>query len=88
MFSSVIEKWDARNVRFDLAWVALEAGRRISRAQAYALASTNLEKLVGGDVEATAAVADLVVTEGGDLLSMESRVVAVIAGRRGDVDLF
>ena len=56
--------------------------------QALALASTNLEKLLGNDAGAALGASDLVVTQGGDLLSFESKVVGVISPRRGSVDLF
>ncbi|KAI0266870.1 carbohydrate esterase family 9 protein [Gloeopeniophorella convolvens] len=82
------EAWSARNTRFDVGWAALEAGGRISKAQALALASTNLEKLLGGDVEVAAAAADLVATSGGDLFSFESKVVGIVSPRRGAVELF
>ena len=53
-----------------------------------AIASTNIEKLLGGKVEASAEqLGDLVATEGGDLLDFTSKVVAVISPRRGFVDL-
>lgn len=72
---------------FYLHQAALEADGRISKAQALSLASTNLEKLLGSKVEA-AGLSDLVATEGGDLLSMEAKVVGVLSARRGVVDLF
>lgn len=65
---------------------ALEAGGRISKSQALALVSTNLEKLLGGKsyVDGTA---DLVATDGAGLFDLESRVVAVLSPIRGTVDL-
>jgi len=82
------EAWSARNTRFDVGWAALEAGGRISKIQALALASTNLERLLGGDVEPASGTSDLVATYGGDLFSFASKVVGVISPRRGCVDLF
>ncbi|KAA1473973.1 carbohydrate esterase family 9 protein [Dentipellis sp. KUC8613] len=82
----VEESWSARNTRFDLGWAALESGGRISKPAALALASTNLEKLLGGEVEIEG-LSELVATEGGDLLQFESKVVAVISPRRRLVDL-
>lgn len=96
------QAWEARNTRFDAAWVrnhfrvvnciysnseqaALEAGGSISKKDALALVSTNLEKLLG--VSQDKLVPDLVVTKGGDLFGYESKVVAVISGARGVVDL-
>ena len=95
------EIWDARNARFDLAWVrpfrfmhlsrtkaflqaALEAGGALSKADALALASGNLEKLLGVKTDSLQQ-ADLVVTRGGDLLEF-SKVVAVISPKRGLVN--
>ncbi|KAH9048372.1 carbohydrate esterase family 9 protein [Lactarius hengduanensis] len=82
------EAWSARNTRFDVGWAALEAGGRISKVQALALASTNLEVLLGGGVESALRTSDLVATQGGDLLSFDSKVVGVLSPRRGTVDLF
>ncbi|KAI0297178.1 carbohydrate esterase family 9 protein [Russula brevipes] len=83
------EAWSARNTRFDVGWAALEAGGRVSKLQALALASTNLDKLLGGgDVTRASGASDLVATQGGDLLSFESKVVGVISPRRKSVDLF
>lgn len=64
---------------------ALEAG--LSKEQALALASTNLETLLGVDAGATE-LGELVATEGGELFGMESKVAAVISPRRGVVDMF
>lgn len=51
-----------------------------------ALASTNIEKLLGGKVQADDDC-ELVATEGGDLLDFASKVRAVISPGRGVVDL-
>lgn len=67
--------------------LALDAGGSITKAQAMAIGSTNVEKLLGGKVEVTAEVADLVATEGGDLFDFTSKVKAVISPRRGFVNL-
>ncbi|KAI0653864.1 carbohydrate esterase family 9 protein [Cubamyces menziesii] len=80
----VPEAWEARNTRFDIAWAALESNGTISKATALALASTNVEKLLG--VETEGSQNDLVATLGGDLLSF-SKVVAVISPRREVVDI-
>ena len=65
---------------------ALEAAGQISQTQALALASYNLEKLLGLDFEEE--LSDLVATEGGDLLGFESKVVGIISPRRETVELF
>ncbi|TDL21725.1 carbohydrate esterase family 9 protein [Rickenella mellea] len=80
------EIWSARNTRFDAAWAALEAYGEISRSQALALASSNLEKLLGVDVEIEKG--DLVATAYGDLLDFGSKVVGIISPRTARVDLF
>ncbi len=82
------EIWDARNVRFHLAWVrtflslvdlplkplwaALEADGVLSKADALALASINLGKLLADSLQG-----DLVVTRSGDLLEFR-KVAAVV----------
>ena len=64
----------------------MDAGGHLSKAEAIALGSTNVEKLLGSEVK-DYTLDDLVVTEGGDLLEFGSKVVAVISPRRGLVDL-
>lgn len=65
---------------------------KISPTQALAMASSNIERLLGsgldGDPDKTNS--DLVATRGGagDPFGFESKVVGVIAKRRGVVDLF
>ncbi|KAI0320932.1 carbohydrate esterase family 9 protein [Amylostereum chailletii] len=82
----IVEAWQARNTRLDIAWAALESGGGISKTEALALASTNLEKLLGAETQVDSA--DLVVTAGGDLLELGSKVVGVVSSRRGIVELF
>ncbi|KZT43545.1 hypothetical protein SISSUDRAFT_1039974 [Sistotremastrum suecicum HHB10207 ss-3] len=78
----VEELWSARNIRFDAGWAAIEAGGKISKEQAFSIASLNLEKALG-----MSPVADFVATRGGDLLEMNSKVVASILQRRSTVEL-
>ncbi|KAI8973081.1 carbohydrate esterase family 9 protein [Trametes punicea] len=80
----VTAAWEVRNTRFDVAWAALESNGTISKADALALASTNVETLLG--VKADEVQGDLVATQGGDLLDF-SKVVAIISPRRGVVDV-
>ncbi|THH01236.1 hypothetical protein EW145_g6949 [Phellinidium pouzarii] len=80
------EAWSARNTRFDAAWAALEAAGDITKTQALALASSNLEKLLG--LEVAAEQADLVATEAGDMFDLRSKIVGVISPRKNVVDLF
>ncbi|KAF8806405.1 carbohydrate esterase family 9 protein [Phlegmacium glaucopus] len=78
--------WSARNLPFDIAWAAIEAGGRISKEEAFALGSLNIEKLLG--VEVPEDQVDLVATRGDDLLGFGSRVLAVISPREQAVHLF
>jgi hypothetical protein len=64
----------------------LESGGRISRLQAIELASINLRKLLCRN--GNKGKSELVATQKGDLLSFESKVVAVISPVRGMVDIF
>lgn len=92
----ILESWEAQNARFDLGWVAVEAGGKISKEQALTLGSVNMVKLLGGvgegleegDMEGSAWEGELVATVGGDLLEFGSKVVAVASSRRGFVDVF
>lgn len=73
----------------DILWfhkAALDSGGIITKADALAMASSNIESLLG--VHTTEGDADLVATRGGDILSFESKVVAVVSPRRDSVDLF
>lgn len=81
----VHEGWMARNTRWDAAWIALETGGEMSKADALALASVNVEKLLGVHIDD--AQSDLVATRGGGLLDLSSKVVGIISPRRGIVDL-
>lgn len=81
----IVEQWSARNTRFDIAWAALESDDKISREQALALASVNLEKLLG--VKPSGGLGDLVATRGGTIFDPEAKVIGIISARRGLVDL-
>jgi hypothetical protein len=63
----------------------MNAGGTISMEDAMAFASTNLEKVLGAEMEAEKA--DLVATRGGDLLNMGSQIVAIISPSREIVDI-
>ncbi|KAJ2931515.1 hypothetical protein H1R20_g5580, partial [Candolleomyces eurysporus] len=65
------EIWDARNLPFDVAWAAIEAGGRLSREDAIAIGSWNIERLLGVDRDADSI--ELVATRGGDLLDFHSK---------------
>ncbi|KAF8070512.1 carbohydrate esterase family 9 protein [Lyophyllum atratum] len=77
------DAWSARNLRFDAGWAALETDGQLSKAEALALASVNLEALLGLNTENS----DLVATKGGDLLGFEGKVISIISPNRGVVDL-
>ena len=64
----------------------MESSGRVNKRQAYALASTNLDKLLG--IEHENGDADLVAIEGGSLFDLSSKVAAVVSPQRGLVDLF
>lgn len=65
---------------------SLEAGGEISKAGAIALASSNLEILLG--LASGTVSSNLIATTGGTVLDFESKVVAVASAKRGVVDLF
>jgi hypothetical protein len=75
----VPEAWMARNTGFDLAWAGLESGTELTHGQVTALATMNLEKLLGVEAEAQS---DLVATVGGDLFEF-SKVAAVMIPNDG-----
>jgi hypothetical protein len=64
----------------------LDSPDTLTRSSAFAIASTNIEKLLGLSVDPYES--DLVATSGGDLFSFEGKVIAVISPRRGKVDYF
>ncbi|KAI0670026.1 carbohydrate esterase family 9 protein [Trametes maxima] len=81
----VVEAWMARNTRLDIGWAALESDGQIRKADAIALASVNVEMLLG--IKTDDLQGDLVATRGGDLLDF-SKIVGVVSPRRGVVDIF
>lgn len=78
----MISSWAVRNLRFDAGWAMLESDGQISEAEALAMASTDINKLLG-----VKGSGDLVATRGGGLLEFESKVVAVLSSARAVVDL-
>ncbi|KAJ7698627.1 carbohydrate esterase family 9 protein [Mycena rosella] len=77
----VTDPSEVRNTRFDMAWAALESNGALGKAEALALVSTNLEKLLGVEDGS----GDLVATKGGS--GFEGKVVAIILPGHGFVDL-
>lgn len=82
----ITEAWMAPNMRFDLSWVVATSNERISEQQAYAMFTTDLEKLLGV-VNLEDSASDLVAYEGGGAFDLSSKVVAVLSPERGVVDL-
>lgn len=66
--------------------IVAASGGKISFEVAYAMASINIEKLLGVDTYANHG--ELVATSGEGLLSFEAKVLGIISPRRGLVDLF
>ncbi|KAJ6572062.1 carbohydrate esterase family 9 protein [Mycena capillaripes] len=70
-----------RNTRFDVAWAGLESNGVLGKAEVLALASSNLETLLGVEESNM----DLVATSGGS--DFEGKVVAILSSRSASVDL-
>ncbi|KXN85384.1 hypothetical protein AN958_11484 [Leucoagaricus sp. SymC.cos] len=77
--------WSTRNLPFELAWAAIEAGGEITKEEAFGMGSVNIEKLLG--VDRSPSRMDLVATRGGDLLDFGSEVIAVISPEVGEAGL-
>jgi hypothetical protein len=71
-----------------VGWAALEANGTLSKGDAIALGSTNVQRLLGCEIEA--ATQDLVASVGGNLIEnpMAAKVVAHISPRLGTTVLF
>ncbi|KZT52272.1 carbohydrate esterase family 9 protein [Calocera cornea HHB12733] len=82
----VVWEWQTRNTRFDAIWAYREGGGKISKGQALALVSSNVEKVLG--LHTSSDVGDLVAYRGGDFLSPGAKVVGVMSAERGVTDLF
>lgn len=65
---------------------AIESGGRLTKEEALAIGSTNILRLLG--VELNDANVDMVATRGGDLLSSNSKVAAILSPRRSAVHFF
>ncbi|KAJ7253712.1 carbohydrate esterase family 9 protein [Mycena haematopus] len=78
---AVEEISSVRNTRFDVAWAGLESNGALGRAEVLALASSNLELLLGIEESNT----DLVATRGG--VDFEGKVVAIISPLSASVNL-
>ncbi|KAJ7474692.1 hypothetical protein FB451DRAFT_274443 [Mycena latifolia] len=83
----IINEYDARSARFDMAMAGLNSGSAIDHAQALAMGSTNVELALGLDPTAPG-MDELVAYRGGEIFDMESKVVGVVSTRRAAVVLF
>ncbi|KIJ59733.1 hypothetical protein HYDPIDRAFT_32949 [Hydnomerulius pinastri MD-312] len=82
----LVDEYEARNLRWEVARLALSSDGGINRTTALALATTNLEKALGihhGDMPD-----DLVAYAGGDVFDFEGKVVAAISAQLGRTDVF
>ncbi|THU96122.1 hypothetical protein K435DRAFT_966103 [Dendrothele bispora CBS 962.96] len=94
----VPDEYDARNLRFELGWAALDSNGTLSKTQVLALGTVNLERALGllpsdsysgprvEDFEG--ADSDFVIYQGGGPFDMESKIIGVISGKRKVVELF
>ena len=64
----------------------MESNGRLSRREAYELASTNMESLLGLKGIINRETADLVAYDGGSAFDLSSKVAAVLSPARGVVD--
>ncbi|KAJ7694909.1 hypothetical protein B0H17DRAFT_1274452 [Mycena rosella] len=83
----IINEYDARNARFDMAMVGLNSGGAINRPQALAMGSINVELALGMGPTAPG-MDELVAYRGGGIFDMESKVIGVVSARRSAVVLF
>ncbi|KAF8551997.1 hypothetical protein OG21DRAFT_1477901 [Imleria badia] len=79
------DEFEARNLRWEVARLALASNGTIDRTTALALATVNVERALGVDVDMPQ---DLVAYKGGDVFDFEGKPVAVISAQLGRTDLF
>ena len=58
----------------------MDSGTKLSKEEAFAIGSSNIRRLLG--VEVDEHLTDLIVTRNGDLLSSESKVIAILSPQR------
>lgn len=63
----------------------LESNGQIGRSQALALATTNLENILGVELDADSA--DLVAYAGGSVFDLSGKAVAVVSSARNVIDI-
>ncbi|KAF9220135.1 hypothetical protein BS17DRAFT_787951 [Gyrodon lividus] len=79
------DEYEGRNLRWEVARLALSSNGAIDRNTALALATINVEKALGihGNMPQ-----DLVAYEGGEAFDFEGKVVAAISAQLGRTDVF
>ncbi|KDQ57533.1 hypothetical protein JAAARDRAFT_267221 [Jaapia argillacea MUCL 33604] len=83
--SSALSGWAVRNLRFDAAWALEDSAGKITKECVLAMATSNVERLFG--LTGDPGEADIIATRGGELLSLEGKVVAVLSPSREIVDV-
>jgi len=83
----VVDEFAARNTRFEISWAALASNGKVSKTEAIALATSNLERALGVRKH-TIAIPDLVVYQGGSLFDLESKVIGIVSAQRRSVEFF
>ncbi|KIR29030.1 amidohydrolase [Cryptococcus deuterogattii LA55] len=86
----IVEEWQARNTRYDVAWVYANSPETFSKSSALALVSNNLEELLGLNDNANALRENEKAwfAYEGDLFGFEGRVRGVRGYAKDEVDLF
>jgi hypothetical protein len=81
----VVDEAYAQNTRFEASWLLLTSNGFIDHATAFALVTTNLENVLGVQMEMPQ---DLVVYHGGDVFEFEAKAVGVMTEMFRRTDLF
>ncbi|KAF5376851.1 hypothetical protein D9757_008881 [Collybiopsis confluens] len=79
-------EYDAKNLRFDVAWAALESNGTIGKDEALALGSINVERALG--LRRSTRSRDVFIYSRGDFTSMNSKIIGVVSPSRGYVEFF
>ncbi|KAF5393438.1 hypothetical protein D9757_000630 [Collybiopsis confluens] len=82
----ISEIWQARNLPFEVGWASLDMNSTLSKEEALALGSVNVERLLGLEIEPEDA--DLVARELTGTSPLEGKVVGILSPRRETVELF
>ncbi|ODN78842.1 hypothetical protein L202_04386 [Cryptococcus amylolentus CBS 6039] len=85
----IVEEWQARNTRYDAAWVYANSPDVFSKSSALALVSGNLEELLGlNDAYKAREEEKAWVAYEGDMFGFEGRVRGVRGFGKEEIDLF